>query len=223
MSNISFGSWSYSVAQSANTVNLSVSNIQNNSYFDSTGTIRLELWLTTSPWNDNATNVGYQIAVDQLTGPTNGTLGPNQSFNDINHTVNYLNHPPAGAYYVTFAVTEYTGNNLSSDNGYALDAKSTDYNNFFQVYSDGSISNTPVNPYESKDDSVFNWAENVLPGYFSEHEQSQNISGYYARMYSDGFALGEKDGNIYVAFSDGPIELVGSVDSYYSTASAAGF
>ncbi|AEJ00202.1 hypothetical protein Nit79A3_0308 [Nitrosomonas sp. Is79A3] len=223
MSNISFGSWSYSVTPSANTVNLSVSNIQNNSYFDSTGTIKLELWLTTSPWNDYAANIGYEIAVDQLTGPTNGTLGPNQFFSNINNTVSYLNHPPAGAYYVTLAVTEYTGNNLSSDNGYVLDAKSTDYNNIFQAYSDNSISIVPVNPFESKDDSVFNWAENRLPSYFSEHQPSHNISGYYARMYSDGFAVGEKDGNIYVAFSDGPIELVGSVDSYYSVASAAGF
>ena len=43
------------------------------------------------------------------------------------------------------------------------------------------------------------------------HKDSQEIEGYYARMYDNGNAVGEKDGNIH--YYDGEeIGLVGTTD-----------
>jgi len=51
---------------------------------------------------------------------------------------------------------------------------------------------------------------------------SQEISGYHARIYENGNALGEQNNNIY--FYDGhSIALVGTVDDFLSGAIAAGF
>ena len=58
------GNFTYSVNASNNTVLLQADRIEN--FTDrTTGTIRLELWLTTTPWSSSGS--GYKIAVDLLT------------------------------------------------------------------------------------------------------------------------------------------------------------
>ncbi len=73
-------------------------------------------------------------------------------------------------------------------------------------------------------DRIFSWGENRYPQLFPDHPQSQDILGYHARIYANGNALGEQQGNIY--FYAGPgneIVLVGSTDSFLSQAITAGF
>ncbi len=73
-------------------------------------------------------------------------------------------------------------------------------------------------------DRIFSWGENYYPQLFPDHPQSQDILGYHARIYANGNALGEQQGNIY--FYAGPgneIVLVGSTDSFLSQAITAGF
>lgn len=73
--------------------------------------------------------------------------------------------------------------------------------------SDGSL--------ESKVDKIFDWAEDNYSILFPNHSESQEVFGYYARLFSNGNGLGEKDGDIY--FYDGGIDgtesivLVGAV------------
>ena len=114
------GNYSYAINPNANTVSLSVDQIVNNSY-SSTGTLRLELWLTTTPWSSTGANTGYEVATYRITGSSNGILGPNQYFYNITGTVAYNMHPPVGTYYVTLAVAEYTGASLLVDNGFVID------------------------------------------------------------------------------------------------------
>ncbi len=73
-------------------------------------------------------------------------------------------------------------------------------------------------------DRVFSWGESLYPELFPDHPQSQDILGYHARIYANGSALGEQQGNIY--FYAGPgneIVLVGSMDGFLSQAMVAGF
>ncbi len=71
-------------------------------------------------------------------------------------------------------------------------------------------------------DRLFNWAESVYDDLFPGNPQSQEISGYYARLYENGNALGEKNESIY--FYDGDsIALVGSVNDFLPDAISAGF
>jgi len=71
-------------------------------------------------------------------------------------------------------------------------------------------------------DRIFNWAESVFPDLLTNHQESTEILGYYARIYDNGNAVGELDDDLY--FYDGDsISLVGTVDNYLSNAIEAGF
>ena len=76
-------------------------------------------------------------------------------------------------------------------------------------------------------DRIFNWGENQYPDLFSDHPKSLDVFGYYARIYSNGNAIGEQNNNIY--FYDGgtdgtgDIVLVGTVAGFLPLAISAGF
>lgn len=83
-------------------------------------------------------------------------------------------------------------------------------------------------PEISPTDRVFNWGESAYHHLFPEHQESMpEYFGYYARVYSNGDALGEKDGNVFYydggAGGTGDILLVGTVQDYLPQAVAAGF
>lgn len=134
-----YGSYSYSINPSADSVTLTASQIEDVSFYGA-GTIRLELWVTTSPWNKSGSNTGWEIATDQMGGSSNGTLGAYQSFYNVSGTVAYQNHPPAGTYYITLGVAEYTGATPGVDNGFVIDSAYT-FSNYMVVDSAGNVSN----------------------------------------------------------------------------------
>jgi len=77
-------------------------------------------------------------------------------------------------------------------------------------------------------DRIFDWGEAMYPELFPEHQLPiDDVSGYYARIYSNGDAVGEKDGNIYYydsgAGGSGEIVHVGTVSDFLTLAQAAGF
>jgi len=113
------GTFSYTVNTANDTVQLSVAKILNNSTTYTTGTLRLELWLTTSPYTGGNIN-GYRVATYQITGSTNGELGPNQYFSNISATVPLTDLPAAGSYDATLIVSEYT-QNCGTVDGYCID------------------------------------------------------------------------------------------------------
>ncbi len=133
------GGVSYQINPTTNTVRLSVAEIDNDSATITTGTLRLELWLTTSPWNYSGSNSGWEVATDQISNSSNGTLAPGQDLSAISGTFGYINHPSAGTYYVTLAVAEYSGASPSVDNGFVIDAATT-FANLLVVSGGGSLS-----------------------------------------------------------------------------------
>jgi subtilisin-like proprotein convertase family protein len=138
------GAYSYSINPATNTVQLSAAELQNVGTSGS-GTIRLELWLTSAPWNQYGSNTGYEIATDQLSGLSNGVLGSGEYFANIADTVTYKNHPPAGTYFITMAAAEYTGVTLGVDNGFVIDSAQT-FPKFLVVGSDGSLQSSGQTP-----------------------------------------------------------------------------
>lgn len=113
------GTYSYQLSTSSASVQLSVAEILNPSSTYHTGTLRLELWLTTSPYSGGSIN-GFRVAAIQLTGSSNGTLGPDQYFSNVYATGPLVNFPSSGTYYVTFIIEEFTQNCGSSD-GFCID------------------------------------------------------------------------------------------------------
>jgi subtilisin-like proprotein convertase family protein len=142
-SNIVFvGSYSYSINAAFGTVQLTASELDNIGTSNS-GTIRLELWLTSAPWNPIGANTGYEVANFQIGGASNGQLGPNQSFSNISHTGPLLSRPPPGTYFVTLAAAEYTGASPAIDNGYVIDSAGA-FAGLVLVGANGSIVQAPL-------------------------------------------------------------------------------
>lgn len=71
---------------------------------------------------------------------------------------------------------------------------------------------------------LFDWAEQTYSTLLSEEQESIDFFGYHARMYTNGNAIGEQDGNIY--FYDGgeggsnTIQLVGTAEAFWDLATA---
>lgn len=102
------------------------------------GAVRMELWLTRTPWNPAGMNTGYEIAIDRFTNAASGKLDPGNYFKNVSATVPLNNPPPPGTYFVTLAAAEYTGTDPGTDDGYVADSSYT-FANLVTVGSDGSI------------------------------------------------------------------------------------
>ena len=127
-------------------------------------------------------------------------------------------------------------NNLSSSTQYSVTVDSGSIkdltgnsNAAIRSYSFTTITQIPDIPpnITLSIDSIFNWGENQYPDLFSDHPKSLDVFGYYARIYSNGNAIGEQNNNIY--FYDGgtdgtgDIVLVGTVAGFLPLATSAGF
>lgn len=60
-------------------------------------------------------------------------------------------------------------------------------------------------------DDLFDWGEATYKEVMPSHEESYLIENYFARMYDNGQAVGEKDGNIY-HYDGYEIHLVGTTE-----------
>jgi hypothetical protein len=147
------GTYSYSVDSSDTTAQLNVAEILNSSTTYTTGTLRLELWLTTTPYAGGTIN-GNRIATYQLTGPSQGTLGPNQDFTNISASVPLADLPGPGTYDVTLIVSEYT-NNCGTSDGFCIATYGAFPNQF--VISDPP--STAGNVSDHSGGGAFGWLE----------------------------------------------------------------
>lgn len=122
--NLVLGKNSYVASFNPNTLTFDVSSLSNTSQTYTTGTLRLEWWLTATPY-DGKSIPGNRIAMFTIQNSSNGQLTPGQWFQDLQGTVPLVNLPPPGTYYVSILVTEYRENCGSTD-GYCVDT----YNNY---------------------------------------------------------------------------------------------
>lgn len=114
------GSYSY-LTSGLNTVTLNVGEIYHSST-NTTGTLRLELWLTLLPYS-LSTSSGWRVATFQISIPASpsGTLGSYQSFINITTTQPLVNLPAPGSYNATLLVTEYNPPTCGSVDGFCTD------------------------------------------------------------------------------------------------------
>jgi subtilisin-like proprotein convertase family protein len=131
------GKYGYKIDSATNTVTLQVEELQNTGVA-TTGAVRLELWLTTSPWNPTAGNSGWEIANDLMGGGGNAALAPGATFGNITDTVAIKKLPPAGTYFVTLAAAQYNGASPTVDEGYVIN-DSVSFPTLVTVGADGSV------------------------------------------------------------------------------------
>lgn len=101
--------------QGLSSVTLGADQILNSSN-RTTGTLRLELWLTKAVVPAELNVSGWQVATYQIAGPSNGRLGPSQYFQNVSAPVLLTNLPPPGMYYASLIVSE--NGSCTSNNGF---------------------------------------------------------------------------------------------------------
>lgn len=97
-------------------------------------------------------------------------------------------------------------------------------NKFYRLSVNEDVNTVTSEPLSAKAARIFNWGESKFSSLFPDHPESEIISDYYARFYSNGNALAEKNGNVY--FYNGETEsiaLVGTVSGFLPSAIADGF
>jgi hypothetical protein len=118
-------------------VTLRADRVKNNSTSGQSGTIRLELWATSSRYSGGGIS-GYRTASYQFTS----TLAAGSFFSNVNRTVNFTD-PPDGTYFLTLLVTEWTGSQFVI----------RDYRNFSNQITVGLDLQAPVS-YSSSGSSI---------------------------------------------------------------------
>lgn len=125
------GQYTYQINTATGTIHLSAEDLTN--YTTTSGPVRLELWVTSEPWNPGVSK-GYKIGVLPVNGGQPLQVG--QTI-DIEQDIVYV-PPPAGNYFVTLAVAEYTGANPAIDNGYVIDS-SNNFGHTLSVSRSGTV------------------------------------------------------------------------------------
>jgi len=97
-------------AVDGNTVDLAADRAQNNDAGGVSGALRMELWAYPAPYSGTA-QTGYRTAVRDL-----GQLAGGASISNISGPVPFT-QPPAGTWYFTLFLTEFTG--ASGNDGYS--------------------------------------------------------------------------------------------------------
>jgi len=97
-------SWS----TSGNQVKISVAKVENRNTSGVSGTLRLSLWASKTPYSGSSIS-GYMLGTTSL-----GTLRAGYAFNNIaNYTT--FSRPPSGYYYTTIILEEYNGSYYMKD------------------------------------------------------------------------------------------------------------
>src|SRR6185503_3266261 len=84
-----------------NTVDMYVQQVLNVCDLGVSGSLRLDLWATSIPYNGSGAITGFRFGTISLNPLTGG-----YAHNNIDQTVPFL-RPPDGAYYVTLTLSEY--------------------------------------------------------------------------------------------------------------------
>jgi hypothetical protein len=148
-------------------VNLSVQQVANICNLGTSGSLRLDLWATASPYS-GGTIPGYRFASLPLNPLTGG-----YSYNNISQTVPFVS-PPVGVYYVTLTLEEYN----NSTGSYVTDS----YVNYAAPLVVGSPPPSPIaNAATSVTSSGFiaNWSSVAgATGYRLDVSPSSTFSTY---------------------------------------------
>lgn len=128
------GTVAYTIA--GGSVRLQVDRIANRRSGGTSGSLRVELWATSTPYGGGGLS-GYKIGQTSF-----NPLSAGFSYVDIDRTVTQLVTPPNGTWYLVMTLTEFTGS--ASNDGYTI----ANYRNFSSPWVIGAPPATTVTVYE---------------------------------------------------------------------------
>lgn len=178
----------YSFNRSGNTVSLAVDKINNDSYTRTTGTLRLELWATTSaPQRAQGFN-GYRLAVSSTLSP----LPPRTFYSSVTRTTNFA-EPPAGTYWIVFVLSEFDSVNCSAGDHFCIQ----DTGVFPSQQSFGTVSNgllTIISQagdqcYENYPSAAYDIVQQATPGLFQSYPSTVTCASLGMGVYAGSLAI----------------------------------
>jgi hypothetical protein len=102
-------------------VGLSVNRIENNSTTRTSGTLRLELWATSTPPARGASFTGYRLSVFSTFEP----LAPRMAYFNITRAGQFL-RPPDGTYWMVLVLSEFSASCPTADSYCGTDSINSD-------------------------------------------------------------------------------------------------
>ena len=94
------------------TVTLDAAEVANRSSTYTSGSLRLEGWLFSTPYQGGSQS-GYEVAIAPIESTTDGTLSPDAIYSNISYTVPLTGSAPPATYYPALLLGEYTGQSAS--------------------------------------------------------------------------------------------------------------
>ena len=193
----------FSYQRNGSSVTLSLDAINNESFSRTTGTLRLELWATTSrPARGDSFN-GYRLAVSSVFSP----LLPRTFYSNIVRTAAFQ-EPPAGTYWMVLVLTEFNSQTCSVNDQYCL----TDSGVFSNQQTFGAASPNVTIFSREADQCAENYPRGaydilqvLVPGLFQAYPVGTSCSSLGMSFYA---GLLENDSSIRVYTSNSNSALI---------------
>lgn len=187
------GSFGYTI--SYGTVRIEADRVFNRRSYGVSGTIRLELWAFSSPYN-GAAQLGHKLGQTTL-----GTLAAGWYYHGIDQTVDQLTTLPTGTWYLALIVTEY--NNSALNDGFSP----VDWGNFSNPWVIGPPATARVTVYE---------LYNTITKHYFRTANPVEVAGIEAGSAGAGWVRTWDDFTAYAALAGSTGNDVCRFYSYYS-------
>ncbi len=173
----------FQFAYSANAVSITLDKINNTSPSRTSGTLRLELWATTSYPARGEGFTGYRLAVTSTFSP----LAPMTSYTSIVRNTTFT-PPPNGTYWIVLLLTEFDSVNCSASDHYCIsDSGNSDAQIAFGSQTAANLtvlSSAGRQCYQNYPASAYTYLQQVTPGLFQSYSGTTTCASlgmsYYA-------------------------------------------
>ena len=200
------GNFSYET--SGSTATMRADRIRNDSSTRTTGTLRLELWATSSRPARGAAFSGYKLA----TGNTLSPLAPRSYYSDVVRSASY-SAPPSGTYWMVLVLSEFDSVACPSSDRFCIE--DTGVFSTQQCFGTACTVTPPPPPaattvtaysstgnqcYENYSQAAFNILQSSSPGLFTSYPSSTSCASLGMSFYV-GTLLGEANVRVYTTNS----------------------
>lgn len=182
------GTATYNISGSS--VTLGIDRISNSSSTRTTGTLRLQLWASTSRPARGASFTGFQLASSSTLSP----LSPNFFYSNVVRTATFT-PPPNGTYWMIFVLDEFNPGGCSSSDGYCLsDSIIFDRQETFGVISPPPSTTVTVRSrsasqcYENYPQAAYDELARLNPGLYESFSSTTSCASLGMPVYAGVFA-----------------------------------
>ena len=189
-------SGSFAYTSTSSTVTITVDQINNDSFTYTTGTLRLELWATTTAPARGVGFTGYQLAVT----PTLNPLAPRTFYSNVVRSTTYL-LPPNGTYWMVLVLTEF--DTACANNYCVVDSGVFPNQLTFGAPISGNVtvaSQEGQQCYQNYSLAAYNILQQITPNLFQDYPSSVSCASLGMPVYA-GLLITDSTVSVYTTTS----------------------